>query len=499
MTRSDIDRMFTIIFIISAVIFFLIYRWLKKSNTEEPRKKEFSVGKNHSTQQRPDVLFRAGPPDIRESPGGLLRERGLIILMAIVLRLIFAMAIDGFPNDIACFKAWSQAAADDFAGLYSKGEEFFLDYPPGYMYVLFFLGTIRNLFSIPSNSAIFTLIIKTPAIIADVVSGNILYHLSAGRLSEKYRLFVMSLYLFNPVVFFLSTIWGQIDSIVALLILAACIYLSREKYELAAVFFAIGVLVKPQGIIFLPILFFECLYIMLAKREVKRVFIAAACFAGTFVFGVLPFSLGQSPLWIIKLYLGTLESYNYASMNAYNFFSLLGANFRDASDTLLFFKFSTWGLLSIVMFTALTGFVTYMYHKKRLVKDELHDGNERGNENGLRDMTNIMPFLGSALLLLGVTTFAHKMHERYFFPALLLLLAVYCLNGGAVFGGVYILASTAGFFNSLLIFSKYYTDNLENMTMSPAIFTISALTVFATVIAWLFTLRSKGEIPASTE
>ena len=99
------------------------------------------------------------------------------------------------------------------------------------------------------------------------------------------------------------------------------------------------------------------------------------------------------------------------------------------------------------------------------------------------------------MLLLGVTTFGPRMHERYFFPALLLLLAVYCLGGGGAFVGVYVLASTFGYFNMLFVLSMYYTHDYAHMITSPVILLLSALTVFTTVIAWLYVIRTKGEIP----
>ena len=78
------------------------------------------------------------------------------------------------------------------------------------------------------------------------------------------------------------------------------------------------------------------------------------------------------------------------------------------------------------------------------------------------------------------------------FPALLLLLAIYCLNGREAFAALYVLTSTAGFFNVLFVYSIYVTANYKNFDRSPAIFAVSALTVFTTVLAWLYTIRSKG-------
>ena len=567
MTQSDSDRLFTIIFVFVAVIFALIFKWVRMNDSDKS--------------------------DIAKGTGGrreLRLERFLIILTAVALRVAFAGATKGFQVDVNCFKTWASWAAEDFPGLYSRGADAFLDYPPGYMYILFFIGKIRELFSIPYESAVFTFLIKLPAIAADIISGILLYKIARNNgFSERKRLFIMSVYLFNPAVYFVSTIWGQIDSILALLAMVAAIYLANGKYELSAVFFALGVLVKPQGIIFLPALFFECLIALLANwRIINRLLVAVACFVGTFALAIIPFSFGKHPLWIVDLYSNTLESYSYASMNAFNFHALLGNNMSSDSTLLLNLKTSTWGYIFIVIFTILSGVVILQYRRfkdrRREVMQEApreekqearqatreakheearqatqeakheearqttreakhHEARQtqyeravmyRASKKVMRqtkrmkavrqarwkavqrskwlefkrragdlirfdNITNPMPLLTSALLIMGVTTFAHKMHERYFFPAMLLLLAVYSIGGGGFFGVAFVLTTIAGYFNVLIIFSIYHTNSFENFGNSPLVYVLSALTVLTTVLTWLFVLKSRGNIPLHNE
>ncbi|MFC7441847.1 hypothetical protein [Laceyella putida] len=73
---------------------------------------------------------------------------------------------------------------------------------------------------------------------------------------------------------------------------------------------------------------------------------------GTALVIVLPFSFGQEPLWTFKLFSGTIGEYPYASVNAFNFYSLLGANYAADSATLFVFSYHTWGMIFIVMITA---------------------------------------------------------------------------------------------------------------------------------------------------
>ena len=52
-----------------------------------------------------------------------------------------AVSVYGYPNDIACWKGWSQTVYETgFAGFYESGQ--FADYPPVYIGVLYGIGTV---------------------------------------------------------------------------------------------------------------------------------------------------------------------------------------------------------------------------------------------------------------------------------------------------------------------------------------------------------------------
>ena len=135
----------------------------------------------------------------------------LLAAFCLVLRLITASFIEGFSTDITCFKSWSQMVyTDGFSNFYSSSS--LTDYPPGYMYVLYVIGFLRNLFSLDYNSASFTVLIKLPAIICDILAGFLIYKISSKN--DRARAFSLSLaaiYLLNPAVIINSSAWGQVS------------------------------------------------------------------------------------------------------------------------------------------------------------------------------------------------------------------------------------------------------------------------------------------------
>jgi uncharacterized membrane protein len=124
--------------------------------------------------------------------------------------------------------------------------------------------------------------------------------------------------------------------------------------------------------------------------------------------------------------------------------------------------------------------------------------------------------MGSALLIFSVVTFGHRMHERYFFPALPLLLmaGVFATRNGEGSGtGVlradaqpparkksvqikperaqniiyllYAFISLSGFLNSLFVFSAFYTHTSSDFYGDNWIYVISIMNVAAAILLWI--------------
>lgn len=109
-----------------------------------------------------------------------------------------------------------------------------------------------------------------------------------------------------------------------------------------------------------------------------------------------PFSIAQGNItWIFKLYMREVSEYPYASNNAFNFYTLIGANRVKDSTKMFLFSYHTWGMAFIVLVTLLSG-ILYFKSKNRYT------------------MT-----LAAFIQITGVFDFSVGMHERYMFTAVL--------------------------------------------------------------------------------
>ena len=113
------------------------------------------------------------------------RDAGLIIFAAVfavsfLIRIIAGLICKGNETDMNCFIVWSDMVYNDGISNFYLSEAFH-DYPPGYMYILYVVGAVKSWFNISSDSAICLLITKLPAIIADMVTGFLVYKIASKK------------------------------------------------------------------------------------------------------------------------------------------------------------------------------------------------------------------------------------------------------------------------------------------------------------------------------
>lgn len=329
--------------------------------------------------------------------GGWLRtaspQRVLWLTLGIgfFARLALAPAVGGHPFDLNLFRQWASAAAEGLTSFYTASGS---DYPPLYIYVLYGIGKLIGSAALSPYAILF---LKLPSILADIATAYLLYRIAKPRLRTEIGLGIAAFYMFNPAVFINSTFWGQVDSFFTLLVVLGVYFISQNKLGWASMLMTAAVLMKPQGMIFLPVLGFA----LLSSRSMKLWLKAAVSAIATAVVVILPFAWGKEPLWIVKLYASTIGEYPYASVNAFNFFSFLGANYKSDQSTLLLLSYSTWGMIFIVLITLFSG---WLYLRSK----------------------NLRWAAAIALVqIAGVFTFASSMHERYLFPAAALALLAY--------------------------------------------------------------------------
>lgn len=356
-----------------------------------------------------------------------------MLIIAILVRVITACFIYGHSTDMNCFMAWanilSKTRLDTF---YTSGV--FADYPPGYMYVLLLIGKVANLFGVPYGSTVYAMLIKLPAIIADAAAAYMIFSLTRKTLNEKLAFILSCAIAFNPLMIFISSGWGQIDQILAAFLLAVALLFNKKKYVSAGIIYGLAILLKPQALMAGPILAIAY-FVAIADNKPSwktalKTLAAVAAAVGVIFLASLPFKGEQDILWVLDKYFSTATSYPYASVEAFNLMALIGGNWANVNETVLFFTYEQLGTALIVGATVFAA-IAYIKGRKR--------------SEGCLPM--MIAFALCAYHMLG-----QYMHERYLFPALLLILAAYAVYNDKRLFVSFVWLCAAAMFNALAAF-----------------------------------------------
>ena len=249
-----------------------------------------------------------------------------LLLAALLLRVALSACVAGYGVDMGCFGAWaSRMAAVGPANFYEEG--YFCDYPPAYMLVLGALGGFANLFGLSFGTMGGEMLLKTVPIFCDILLALAVFLATDRVVGRRPALGMAALMALNPAYIIAGACWGQIDSVLAVLLVALLLLARQGRWQAAIPVFALAVLAKPQAGLLVPLGVAALLRDAVKEKETRKP-IALGLLGGVLVTAVivLPFSANQaSPLWIVDKYVETLSSYAYATLSTGNlmFLSLI--------------------------------------------------------------------------------------------------------------------------------------------------------------------------------
>ncbi len=190
-----------------------------------------------------------GAPILSTGTQGAFGAVLIVLALGFTLRLIIAYLIpgSGFESDLGSFQAWAgNLAAEGPFGFYER--PFFHDYTPGYLYVLWLVGIVGGAIGGIGD------LIKVPPILADLGIGYLVWSMVrelGGR--ERAALIAAAVAVLNPISWFDSVVWGQVDSFGVVFLLLALRSLWRDQPERAAIFTVVAAIIKPQLGILVPL------------------------------------------------------------------------------------------------------------------------------------------------------------------------------------------------------------------------------------------------------
>lgn len=241
------------------------------------------------------------------------------------------------------------------------------------------------------------LLVKLPSVLADLGIGWMIYQYlnqkSRIKNQKEKALLLSSIWLFNPVTWYNSSVWGQTDSIVNLLGLVAVFAILNKNLIKFAVFITLSLLFKGSLIVFTPILFTLAL---IQKQSVKQWFKSVIySLAVITLISVWFHPHTDLHAWLFNLYKERIlpGEIGYLTANAFNFWWLV--NPGKVLDSTVYFGLPArvWGFLIVAGTVA--GLIYWLGKKK---------------------ITDKRIFFSLIVLSLVSFLFLTRIHERYLYP-----------------------------------------------------------------------------------
>ncbi len=322
----------------------------------------------------------------------------IITILAVLVRLL---VVEYCSGDYEMFlKPWFDELKS-YGGLGGLAHDIG-NYTPGYMTILSLLTylPIKSVVSIKLVSFIFDFI---GAFAIMKITTELL---SDKKYKDKIAMLMYGIALFLPTVLLNSAYWAQSDSIYTAFVLLSILFLIKNNFKKAIIFWSIALAFKFQAIFIFPL--FVLMYIADHKNIKFRYFLFIPLII--FIFSLPKVIYSGDFLAGFKIYINQAGTYDqYITLNFPNIYSIfLGST--DGYSNLINTPFKELGTIGIIAtFTILVVLAYFVYTKK--IKF---------------DKKAIIEFGLFSILIM--TFFLPQMHERYLFMGDLIALLYLVIN-----------------------------------------------------------------------
>jgi hypothetical protein len=350
----------------------------------------------------------------------------VVAALAFVIRAPF-LGNPGFPNDQAQFVAWSEKGrSTGLSSVYAprpggSGKRW-CNYPPAYLHVLLSLGAVYDTLApvgVTLDDALWRAVLtgentpatqlavglyKVPAVVADGLLGALLVIWLGRRVKRRTAAAVGLIYVLIPAVIHNSAIWGQMDAIPTLLVVASLEMARRRRLQWMSILAALAVLTKAQALVMLPV--WGVVTVSWSGRDWRRWASAVVPALVVIIVILLPFVAALDGVW--DAYAAAAGYYPFTHLNGFSAWFLgnplmaphlegdLSQYYvQDDRPGLLGLSPRTWGLMGVLSVWA--GAMGVMWR-------------HRADDRAL--------FWAARLLPLAFFVLSTQMHERYVFPAI---------------------------------------------------------------------------------
>lgn len=376
------------------------------------------------------------------------------LLLAFFSRIIFSPFF-GHPWDIYIWlKSGELALSNINIYLLENPVDYpwgFYAYPPAWLYWLAIVAIVGR---VVENLYFTVFMIKLPIIFSDILAGFLIFRIAQKLGYNEKKAFIIScIWLFNPITFFVSSIWGMFDSIAVLFMVAGLSSILDGKYMRAGILTGVGISVKLLPALLIPP---SIIYLIKFKQEGKKKVLVNLLIIPSLIFLLVSLPFLNTPVQYLTHILQHAESVG---------------------------TFTYWTALSAVINTSIFWFLPILIYGVVLA------ASFRKLKNGMHEYIRLLG--ATALTFIATSPKVNIQHTLIFIP-LVLLYYGFLERKDVVYKFTYfIVAGVIWLASSLTILSNYNLEYIGKIyTPDTFDFGVGAITlIVSSVLGGVFMVR----------
>ncbi|MGN0797365.1 MAG: carbohydrate binding domain-containing protein [Christensenellales bacterium] len=215
-----------------------------------------------------------------------------------------------------------------------------INQPVGIYYFVAVFAKLADALGIESGSLGYSILLRMPTLIADIVICYMIYSLGQKYSNEKQGAVFASIYAFVPLFFTYGVMYCSWQPVAIALLVATFEAMLQKKYVLTSVLYTLALTLSNYVLLLLPIILVFEIYAIVVdeKHRLSIVVTMLLCLAGFFALSIAPcYSeiAGGNVLYVFKKMFTYFKTKTLLSDNSFNLYAIFGAGNVKARNTLL--------------------------------------------------------------------------------------------------------------------------------------------------------------------
>lgn len=325
----------------------------------------FALRKTKALDATPlEALEQNAVPEKKSVKSKFLSPLAIFIYAMLVLfvsRFVMAVTTQGMQSNILGLENIAEKLVNN--GLGSIFADSSINQPVGVLYVLWGLGGFANAVDVIYGSLGYSILIRLPMIIADLVTAYLIFNFATKNLGEKSGLMMLVIYAVLPVFAILSGLYGSFECVAIAFAIASILAMLEKKHISCGVLFTLSLLFSNYMLILLPIIVIYQVMTMIKDTESIKVVLPVMLLSFVaFYLLSLPFCINEiktgNVFYIFKKMYNFFTSQAFLSTDTFNLYAIFGRANVASRNT--FINICNW-----LFVIGMAGFGGYIYYKSK--------------------------------------------------------------------------------------------------------------------------------------